>query len=418
MKDKPNYKYAIFSLTFILSISVPLFSQNCLNDSTGLIPITDLGSGFYQGYQGGRYFGSNAKPSQHIAHLDNAIANIAPLNTSGDADVNNGQVVLLSIGASNPKTEFESFQNMADTFSLINPFLTLVNGCQGGKSLQKIIDPDDNYWKYVNNQLTAAGVNRLQVQLIWLEEENTQSNNYDFPAAPKELMTQFKALFKILLQYYPNLQICYLNGRGYAGYVDDSSSAGNGLRYPRDYFHGWAMKWLIEDQMMGDTTLSFTSPNRKAPLLDWSSYLWADGNNPRNDGLYWECPTDVKPGDGLHWSPMGNDKAGRAIFERFYTDEEARKWFLKNSPTSVFDESKNVDFEIYPNPSNDFFLVQSNHDNIFDIYIFTTLGKLVKLEKSRTNEFIVKHNLPQGLYFLIIKTKSNKYFTTKIVISK
>lgn len=417
MKEQLRNLIVIINLTFIICNSGQLFSQNCLNDSTGLIPIPDLGNGFYEGYQGGLYFGNNTKPDQLINSLNTAILNISPLNVSGNPDIINGKVVLLSIGASNPKTEFQIFKNIADTFNLINPFLSIVNGCQGGKGLQKIIDSTDNYWQYVNNQLTSNSVNRFQVQIIWLEQENTQINNYNFPDAPEALMTEFKILFKILLQNYPNLQICYLNARGYSGYIDESSNAGSGLRQPRDYFHGWAMKWLIENQIMGDTTLSFSGPNRKAPLLDWSSNLWADGNNPRNDGFYWECPLDVKPGDGLHWSPIGNDKAGHAIFNRFYMDEEAKKWLLI-TPTSVIKTSISADFKIFPNPGNDLFVVQSNYENRFDVSLFNALGELIKFEKSSNNEITVKHNLSPGLYFLLIKTNDEKYLTTKIIIDK
>ena len=202
----------------MLGISVPLYSQDCSKDSTGLIPIIDLEDGFYQGFQGGLYFGSNDKPIQQVNNLNHAISNILPLNTYGLYDDNNGKIVLLSIGASNPKTEFQSFLNMTDTFSLINPYLTIVNGGQGGKGLQKIIDPNESYWKYVDKQLTSRAVNRFQVQVIWLEEDNTQVTNTSFPSAPQELGTEFKALFKILLQNYPNLQICYLNARGYSGF--------------------------------------------------------------------------------------------------------------------------------------------------------------------------------------------------------
>ncbi|MFM8391924.1 MAG: hypothetical protein ACKN9H_05550, partial [Methylophilaceae bacterium] len=188
------------------------------------------------GFQGGLYFGTNAKPVQQSTNLNYAISYISTLNNQGYNDSINGKIVLLSIGASNPKTEFESFQNIADTFSLINPFLSIVNGCKGGKSLQQIVDSTDNYWTYVENQLTTNNVSRHQVQIIWLEQENTQSNDTSFPTAPEALMVEFKELFKVLLHFYPNLQICYLTARGYSGYIDNASSVGNGLKQPRDYF--------------------------------------------------------------------------------------------------------------------------------------------------------------------------------------
>lgn len=397
---------------------MPVYAQNCLNSSTGLIPITDLGSGTYQGYKGGLYFGSNTKPAQQINNLNSANLNIKPLNSFGIADSStNGKIVLLSIGASNPKTEFQSFQTITDSFSLINPFLKIVNGCQGGKGLQKIIDTTDSYWRNVTNQLNTNGVNAKQVQIVWIEEENTQSNNTSFPGAPLELMTDFKSLFTILIKFYPNLQICYVTARGYAGYVDAASSAGNGLRHPRDYFNGWALKWLIENQITGDASLAFTGPNKKAPVLDWGAYLWTDGKNQRQDGLNWVCPTDLKIDDGLHWSDIGNEKAGREIFKKFYLDEDARKWFLNNKNTVSPQNPTTATVSAYPNPGNTYFHIKTDIIDNFDAYIYNNMGKLIKVERQLKNQDIIKHNLPNGIYYLQLKTKnSTKVEATKFSV--
>src|SRR4030095_1092004 len=58
------------------------FGSNCAGTSTGLIPLTDLGTGLYQNVQGGLYAGgSNVRPPAHEA-AGLAIANaIVPLDT-------------------------------------------------------------------------------------------------------------------------------------------------------------------------------------------------------------------------------------------------------------------------------------------------------------------------------------------------
>jgi len=63
------------------AFSLTLFSQtvNCENDSTGLIPLNDLGTGFYLGYQGGLFpFGANAEnpASTHYKKGKNFAKNI------------------------------------------------------------------------------------------------------------------------------------------------------------------------------------------------------------------------------------------------------------------------------------------------------------------------------------------------------
>ena len=418
MRNKLQHIFIFICFTIMYIFTTPLYSQNCSVDSTGLIPIPDLANVTYQGYQGGLYFGTNTKPVHHINNLNNANSKIKPLNSLGVPDSSMGKIVFLSIGASNPKTEFESFQTITDTFSLLNPYLKIVNGCKGGSGIQKLLDTTDNYWHYVINQLTASAVNRNQVQLIWLEEENTQTSNINFPGAPLALMGEFKKLFNILVQFYPNLQICYLTARGYSGYLDDTSSAGNGLRHPRDYYNGWAMKWLIENQISGDTSLAFTGANRRAPLLDWSAYLWADGKNQRQDGLNWICPVDVKPGDGLHWSPTGNVKAGIAIFQKFYLDAEAGKWFMKKQVTNEDENPETGILLIYPNPSKNYFQIKTTGIEKFDVFIYNNLGQLVMMNHNAGDGDMIYHNLTNGLYYLKIKTGNMVVKTIKFWVHK
>src|SRR5258706_15072963 len=79
-----------------------VIASNCAGTSTGLIPVTDLGTGFYQGLQGGLYpGGSNLRPSAHEA-AGIAIANaIVPLDTLGSPDPTTGHAVFVSIGMGN-----------------------------------------------------------------------------------------------------------------------------------------------------------------------------------------------------------------------------------------------------------------------------------------------------------------------------
>lgn len=415
-----SYKFrvivALIALCFFLINTSSLSAQNCSNDSTGLIPITDLTTGDYKGFQGGLYFGSNTKPVQQVNNLNSAISKIRPINAFGETDSANGRIVLLAIGASNPKTEFQSFQEIADTFSLINPYLTIVNGCKGGSGIQKIVHASDSYWSYVDYQLDYNNVYADQVQVIWLEEDNTSSNNFDFPSAPNELMEEYKKLFGLLLKTFPNLQVCYLSGRGYAGYMDTHDPAGPGLRQPRDYYHGWAIKWLIENQIKGDESLSFSDLNKKAPVLDWSAYLWTDGNNQRSDGLFWECPGDIQWNDGLHWSEEGNDKAGKKIFDKFYFDNESRLWFFKQSTFSAIEQPGKADITIYPNPVQDHFYVNTGDGQPFDLSIYSTAGSLVFDQKNLLQHEMIQPQLTPGFYLVRIQTADAKTHTAKLII--
>ena len=74
------------------------------------------------------------------------------------------------------------------------------------------------------------------------------------------------------------------------------------------------------DAEAGDLALS------RSPWLAWGPYLWADGTNPRADGLTWE-PADYA-GDGTPPSQSGEHKVGRLLLEFFKGSPFAQCWFL------------------------------------------------------------------------------------------
>ena len=158
-----------------------LHAQNCNNTSVGIPPITDLGIFYWRGFQGGLYpYGSNNRPIAHNLAGLNIAQNILPLDTAGNVDMINGKIVWLSIGMSNTTMETQSFFSMVDTFAQVNPKLVLVDGAQGGQSINIIIDPQANFWNVIIQRLTAAGLTRKQVQVVWFKEARIACPFQDF----------------------------------------------------------------------------------------------------------------------------------------------------------------------------------------------------------------------------------------------
>jgi hypothetical protein len=123
------------------------------------------------------------------------------------------------------------------------------------------------------------------------------------------------------------VKLCYLSPRTYGGY------AKTGLNpEPYAYESGFSVKWLIEQQLRGESAVNF-DPARgpvKAPWLSWGAYLWANGTKPNADGLSYEI-TDFTENDGTHESPSGQRKVGAQLLNFFKADATTKPWFIRGT---------------------------------------------------------------------------------------
>jgi hypothetical protein len=294
----------------------------------GRIPINDLGIGTYQGYQGGLYPGGiNQAPTIHLSGGLAMAAQVVPRNATGSIDLVNGKIVLLSIGMSNATQEFSTFKPIADTSSFKNPKLIIVDGAQGGQTAAIIANPTAAFWSVVDQRLTASGVTRQQVQVAWVKEADANPTAA-FPRHAQVLDSESVLIARILKMNYPNIKLAYWSSRTYGGYATSSLNP-----EPYAYESGFAVKWTITRQINGDTALSYTGPNARAPWLGWGAYLWADGLVPRSDGLIWICD-DFVTSDRTHPSTSGRLKVAQLLLNFFKTDTTAKGWFTRGT-TSV-----------------------------------------------------------------------------------
>jgi hypothetical protein len=204
---------------------------------------------------------------------------------------------------------------------------------------------------------------------------------------------------QIIKAKFPNVKLCYLSSRIYAGYA---SSALNPEPYA--YYSGWSVKSLIEDQINGDTALSYSGSNARVPWLSWGPYLWADGITPRSDGLTWLCPDDYL-NDGTHPSKKGRDKVAAMLLKFFTTDETSIPWFLKQSPTSISQTvSNSLIPRIFPNPAKGklsiIFPSTINVPETIALYDAFSRKLLVKSTNSNRSVECDISGLPAGIYYL------------------
>jgi len=317
-------------------------------DTSGLKALSDMGPGDdYHGFKGGLYPNvQNQRPTAHEkAGLERA-KQVQPLDAAGKPS-GDGKIVLLSIGFSNTVQSFQGFMEVAKGDREINPAVVLVNGAQGGRSAFMIQNLDDRgigeqYWKtWVPERLKAQGVTAAQVQVVWLKQTDATLNpgqlkmlgvkDYEsplrqgFPRGAQTLQGELKTIVRTLSRFFPNVKMVYLSSRTYGGWA-----LREGNREPFSYETGYAVKWLIEQQINGDKELTYDSANGdvKAPWLSWGPYLWANGDVKRKDGFSFQLD-DFRENDRMHHSPQGQKKIGRQLLGYFRSDPTARRWFVK-----------------------------------------------------------------------------------------
>jgi hypothetical protein len=308
-------------------------------ETSKLKALTDMGKDDqYMGFAGGLYPHSQSKrPANHEAAGVALAAKIRPLDKDGKPSAD-GKIVLLGIGFSNTVQAFAGFMQVAQADKEINPRVVLVNGARGGMSAFHIQNPDDKasgttYWTSVDDKLKAAGVTRAQVQVIWIKETNPAPHQGAFPKYIQTLQAELTRIVQILPKRFPNVKLVYLSSRTYGGWARGRGGRGPGNSEPYSYETGFAVKWLIEQQLKGDAALNIdaTKGPVKAPWLSWGPYLWANGTVKRADGFSSELK-DFREDDRMHESPAGQKKVGTLLLNFFKTDPTTKGWFNKPNP--------------------------------------------------------------------------------------
>ena len=287
----------------------------------GAPPLTEMSArDRYKGQDGGLYGGgSNKPPPAHLEAAKKILSEVKPLDADGRPS-GRGKIALLSIGMSNTTQEFSVFVRKAN--SAKGPHVVVVDGAQGGRDAARWATPDAQPWGTADQRLERAGVTKQQVQFIWVKQALAgQGRLGAFPAHAKKFQDDLKKIVTIAKQRYPNLRIAYLSSRIYAGYAKSSLNP-----EPYAYEGAYSVRWLIQDQIKGDPSLSVKAG--KAPLILWGPYLWGNGTTPRkSDGLVWQ-EKDLG-NDGTHPSNSGREKVAQMLLRFFTTDPLARPWFVR-----------------------------------------------------------------------------------------
>lgn len=293
--------------------------------SIGLKPLTEMTvNDKYKGEDGGLYGGGKNDPPE--AHLKAARATtimVEPRDAHGKR-ANGGTIALVSISMSNATQEFSLFKQLADTDPKKSPYVTIVDGAQGGQAMAEWVDPGAPAWIEADRRLEEAKVSPSQVQVVWVKLANVRPTG-TLAEHGRKLERDTVGVLQNAKARFPNLRIAYLGSRIYGGWATAPTNP-----EPYAYEGAFAVRWLIQDQIRGGASLN-NDPKKgpvKAPLLLWGPYLWADGTKPReSDGLTYQREDLV--GDGTHPSQSGRQKVADRLLKFFQTDSLASTWYLK-----------------------------------------------------------------------------------------
>ena len=299
--------------------------------TTTAVPLLDMGgSGSYHGFGGGLYpAGRNDPPAAHV---------------SAQPQVNKSQrFAMISVSMSNGAQEFcfsgmgnvgpqdctdVSFIGQATADPSLHDSLVIVNTAQGSRPAPDWDSPSDETYDVADSQLELFGLTPAAVQVAWIKQAN-RSPNIGLPnqsADAYRLLGTLGDIVRALKARYPNIKQVYLSSRIY------SCREGGLNGEPFAYESGFSVKWLIAAQieqlasgtvhpLAGDLGLDV------APWIAWGPYLWADGTNPRSDGLVWE--RGDLAGDCTHPSSLGQQKVGALLMDFFKSSALTSDWFVR-----------------------------------------------------------------------------------------
>jgi len=415
-------------------------SINCDQDSTGLIPLTDMGNTYYNGVQGGLYKGGmNVLNGPHKKKGITISKNMKPLDTLGNIDYMGGEVLFLGLGASIASNLFNAYVDTLKAYDNagMSACVTVKGMFTAGKDLDDMIDTIyPEFWNTLKGRMALKEDTYAQVQVLWILQQSDSDTSSDFTTYYNSVMSKYITLMQVLKDSFPNLKQVYLSGIHYTGYMDPEHKRYDAYSEPKGYWANLVIKQLIQKQISGDPALAFEGPNIKSAWIGWGPYFWADGINPRTyDGLTWLCDqfrTD-STGAGFHLidSSYGFGIEASMVKTFMETNPVSKIWYNYGplwtdcgvDTTRISQYQKiNDQIRIYPNPvQNEFtILLPELISGQIIINIYNELG--IRVHQQTYEDYYAPGidldlRLPAGMFITEVICDQVKYRTKFTVIN-
>lgn len=429
MKQTTSILLAL-AICLMLTFDAAGQTPNCANDSSGLIPLNDLGSGYYMGKQGGLFpNGANAEDptTKHYKKGRSIAKSIRALDSLGNITTDGGVVLMAGFGPSIPGHMLDHFvplvRDTSDEEYQTNICFDAINMGAGGKGLDYAIGADSTkYWNQLLKKIADKGYTPEQLQISWMyfNDKYDSLNESTFPETPERIADDLTFYIHEMLERFPNVKIVFISGRHYGGFADTTLEQYSAISEPSSYWNNFAVKWLIERQINGSPELKYFGPAMNTPFITWGPYYWSDGNIPRaTDGVLYQC-SDFSATDGYHCTDSTYERDAHYLMDLIYNSEFS-KWYVKDGVSwsdcvpyldSIHRTQPDIidinptGITLFPNPASENINVYRHNatGKLYAVEIYNQLGQLVYQESGDgvlTNNLVVDiADLNNGIYFL------------------
>ena len=189
------------------------------------------------------------------------------------------------------------------------------------------MNPGDPYWNHVNSILLTSHINANQVQIIYLESEDS-STSHKFPDRAYLVRDDIEEVMRVCKAKFKQLKIMYVLGRTTTFHLVARQN-----QEPAPYYNGWGDKFVIEDQINGVPGTEYKGDSAVAPMVTWAFYQWTDGSAiPRKDGFTWQ-ESDTE--DGFMRIDAGQDTLSTRFQNFLLTDKYASLWYANHTKPTI-----------------------------------------------------------------------------------
>lgn len=208
-----------------------------------------------------------------------------------------GKLVVAFVGMSNWRQEILAFTKLTRAERIRG--IVWYNAGRGNWDLRGMVENAEEYWAWFKTGIAKRNITTNQIQVLFVK--NSVRKGTTIPGYQSLMTEHINQAAKEL----PFLKQIFISSAIYSGYAQ----AGAPRNEPQAYFEGIAVNEFMIDN------------ENNEPWVSWGPYLWADGLEPRGDGLIWPCE-DFEL-DGVHPATGAENKVADMLYR-----------FLKNSPTT------------------------------------------------------------------------------------